>query len=80
MMQRSNASMMMGASSWRDQFLEAFTVQAGTYVQKNFVLTYWRVLQYFLSLCALHLLHILYVILLSSTHFFSIPIYLYVYW
>lgn len=29
MMQRSNASMMMGASSWRDQFLEAFTVQAG---------------------------------------------------
>ncbi len=28
-MQRSNASMLMGASSWKDQFLEAFTVQAG---------------------------------------------------
>ena len=28
-MQRSNASMMMGASSWKDQVLEAFTVQAG---------------------------------------------------
>ena len=29
MMQRSNASMMMGATTWKDQFLEAFTVQAG---------------------------------------------------
>merc|ERR1712048_1033369 len=29
MMQRGNASMMAGASSWKDQFLEAFTVQAG---------------------------------------------------
>ncbi|XP_059087403.1 sodium/calcium exchanger 3-like isoform X2 [Tigriopus californicus] len=29
MMQRGNASMVMGASSWRDQFMEAFTVQAG---------------------------------------------------
>ena len=29
MMQRGNASMMMGASSWKDQFMEAFTVQAG---------------------------------------------------
>ena len=29
MMQRGNASMMVGASSWKDQFLDAFTVQAG---------------------------------------------------
>jgi len=29
MMQRGNASLMVGASSWRDQFLDAFTVQAG---------------------------------------------------
>merc|ERR1712099_146603 len=29
MMQRGNASMMAGASSWKDQILEAFTVQAG---------------------------------------------------
>jgi len=29
MMQRGNASMMMGAVSWRDQFMEAFSVQAG---------------------------------------------------
>jgi hypothetical protein len=29
MMQRSNASMMVGASSWKDQFMDAFTVQAG---------------------------------------------------
>merc|ERR1712045_603410 len=29
MMQRGNASLMVGASSWKDQFLEAFTVQAG---------------------------------------------------
>lgn len=29
MMQRGNASMMLGASSWKDQFFEAFTVQAG---------------------------------------------------
>merc|ERR1712156_840748 len=28
MMQRGNASMMAGASSWKDQILEAFTVQA----------------------------------------------------
>ena len=77
MMQRSNASMMMGASSWRDQFLEAFTVQAGTYVQKNFVLTYWRVLQYFLSLCALHLLHIRHT---TKQHSFFLYPYLYAYW
>ena len=31
MMQRSNASMMMGATTWKDQILEAFTVQAGMY-------------------------------------------------
>ena len=29
MMQKGNASLMVGASSWKDQFLEAFTVQAG---------------------------------------------------
>merc|ERR1712183_275269 len=29
MMQRGNASMMAGASSWKDQILEAFTFQAG---------------------------------------------------
>merc|ERR1712050_68091 len=29
MMQRGNASMMAGASSWKDQIIEAFTVQAG---------------------------------------------------
>ena len=29
MMQRGNASMMAGASSWKDQIFEAFTVQAG---------------------------------------------------
>eukprot|EP00096_Caligus_rogercresseyi_P000467 TRINITY_DN1092_c0_g1_i4.p1 TRINITY_DN1092_c0_g1~~TRINITY_DN1092_c0_g1_i4.p1 ORF type:complete len:924 (-),score=286.45 TRINITY_DN1092_c0_g1_i4:1209-3980(-) len=29
MMQRGNASMLTGASSWKDQFLEAFSVQAG---------------------------------------------------
>ena len=29
MMQRGNASMMVGASSWKDQFVDAFTVQAG---------------------------------------------------
>merc|ERR1711899_369248 len=29
MMQRGNTSMMAGASSWKDQILEAFTVQAG---------------------------------------------------
>merc|ERR1711944_73406 len=29
MMQRGNASMMAGASSWKDQFIDAFTVQAG---------------------------------------------------
>jgi solute carrier family 8 (sodium/calcium exchanger) len=29
MLQRGNASMMVGASSWKDQFLDAFTVQAG---------------------------------------------------
>jgi len=29
MLKRGNASMMVGASSWKDQFLEAFTVQAG---------------------------------------------------
>lgn len=28
-MQRGNASMIMGASSWRDQFMEAFTISAG---------------------------------------------------
>ncbi len=31
MMQRGNASMMVGASSWKDQFFEAFTVQAGMF-------------------------------------------------
>ena len=30
MMQRGNASLMVGASSWKDQFFDAFTVQAGT--------------------------------------------------
>merc|ERR1719420_2043431 len=29
MMQRGNASLMVGASSWKDQFIDAFTVQAG---------------------------------------------------
>merc|ERR1711936_627086 len=29
MLQRGNASMMVGASSWKDQFIDAFTVQAG---------------------------------------------------
>jgi len=29
MLKRGNASMMVGASSWKDQFLDAFTVQAG---------------------------------------------------
>merc|ERR1719458_1131163 len=29
MLQRGNASLMVGASSWKDQFLDAFTVQAG---------------------------------------------------
>merc|ERR1712117_762691 len=29
MLKRGNASMMVGASSWKDQFVEAFTVQAG---------------------------------------------------
>merc|ERR1712203_1278186 len=29
MLKRGNASMMVGASSWKDQILEAFTVQAG---------------------------------------------------
>jgi len=29
MMQRGNASLMVGASSWKDQFMDAFTVQAG---------------------------------------------------
>jgi len=29
MMQRGNASLLMGANSWKEQFLEAFTVQAG---------------------------------------------------
>merc|ERR1712156_961784 len=29
MLQRGNASMMVGASSWKDQFVDAFTVQAG---------------------------------------------------
>ncbi len=28
-MQRGNASFVMGASSWKDQFMEAFSVQAG---------------------------------------------------
>ena len=39
MMQRGNASMMMGASSWKDQFLEAFTVQAGESVTLNLAFT-----------------------------------------
>jgi hypothetical protein len=29
MMQKANASMMMGSSSWLEQFTEAFSVQAG---------------------------------------------------
>ena len=29
MMQKANNSMMVGSSSWLDQFTEAFTVQAG---------------------------------------------------
>ena len=29
MLKRGNASMMVGASSWKDQFVDAFTVQAG---------------------------------------------------
>jgi hypothetical protein len=29
MLKRGNASMMVGASSWKEQFIEAFTVQAG---------------------------------------------------
>jgi len=29
MMQRGNASLMVGAASWKDQFIDAFTVQAG---------------------------------------------------
>merc|ERR1719175_365795 len=29
MLQRGDASMMVGASSWKDQFIDAFTVQAG---------------------------------------------------
>merc|ERR1711981_388060 len=29
MLKRGNASMMVGASSWKDQFFDAFTVQAG---------------------------------------------------
>ena len=28
-MQRGNASLMVGANSWKDQFFDAFTVQAG---------------------------------------------------
>jgi hypothetical protein len=31
MMQKANASMMMGSSSWLEQFTEAFSVQAGEY-------------------------------------------------
>ena len=34
MLKRGNASMMVGASSWKDQFLEAFTVQAGNSIQR----------------------------------------------
>jgi len=29
MLKRGNASMMVGASSWKDQLVEAFTVQSG---------------------------------------------------
>ena len=29
MLQRGNASMMVGVGSWKDQFVDAFTVQAG---------------------------------------------------
>ena len=31
MLKRGNASMMVGASSWKDQFVDAFTVQAGKF-------------------------------------------------
>ena len=37
MLKRGNASMMVGASSWKDQFLEAFTVQAGKSSQLIFL-------------------------------------------
>ena len=33
MMQRGNASLAAGATSWKDQILEAFTVQAGKCTQ-----------------------------------------------
>ena len=32
MMQKANASMMLGSSSWLEQFTEAFSVQAGKLV------------------------------------------------
>jgi hypothetical protein len=32
MMQKANNSMMVGSSSWLEQFTEAFTVQAGEWI------------------------------------------------
>jgi hypothetical protein len=34
MLKRGNASMMVGASSWKEQFVEAFTVQAGQSISR----------------------------------------------
>lgn len=39
MLQKGNASMLVGASSWRDQFFEAFTVQAGKAKAMNSTVT-----------------------------------------
>ena len=36
MMQKANNSMMVGSSSWLDQFSEAFTVQAGRSTNKAY--------------------------------------------
>jgi hypothetical protein len=36
MMQKANASMMLGSSSWLEQFTEAFSVQAGREIFSHF--------------------------------------------
>merc|ERR1712241_1414375 len=50
MMQRGNASMMAGASSWKDQILEAFTVQAGDDDEEEKMPTCGDYIMHFLTL------------------------------
>ena len=46
MLKRGNASMMVGASSWKDQFVDAFTVQAGNNIYYILLFMFFKTLKH----------------------------------